>query len=128
MAQPAYDAPSNEFSPTQLVTDRDEVARLLEELHGIEAQIVRMYHLEGKSYQEISSAVGMPENSIGPTLSRAPRKKCAVPAWNKAAAGFSTLKTRLSWIADFLRYGLVRCGLIELRPAFLGASWERIGS
>jgi RNA polymerase sigma-70 factor, ECF subfamily len=74
VAQPAYDAPSNEFSPTQLVTDRDEVARLLEELHGIEAQIVRMYHLEGKSYQEISSAVGMPENSIGPTLSRAREK------------------------------------------------------
>jgi len=33
-----------------------------------------MYHLEGKSYQEISSAVGMPENSVGPTLSRARSK------------------------------------------------------
>ena len=54
--------------------DRDEVARLLEELEGPEAQVVRMYHLEGKSYQEISSAVGMPENSIGPTLSRARQK------------------------------------------------------
>jgi RNA polymerase sigma-70 factor (ECF subfamily) len=30
-----------------------------------------MYHLEGKSYQEISQVVGMPENSIGPILSRA---------------------------------------------------------
>ena len=75
VAQPAFEAqPSNEFSPAQIVTDRDEVARLLEELHGIEAQVVRMYHLEGKSYQEISSAVGMPENSIGPTLSRAREK------------------------------------------------------
>jgi RNA polymerase sigma-70 factor (ECF subfamily) len=74
VAQPLFEAPSNEYNPTQLVTDRDEVARLLEELHGIEAQIVRMYHLEGKSYQEISSAVGMPENSIGPTLSRAREK------------------------------------------------------
>src|SRR5207253_125857 len=62
------------FSPVQTVSDRDEVARLLQELEGMEAEVVRMYHLEGKSYQEISSAVGMPENSIGPTLSRAREK------------------------------------------------------
>jgi RNA polymerase sigma-70 factor (ECF subfamily) len=51
--------------------DREEIERLLEELDGAEAEIVRMYHLEGKSYHEISTAVGMPENSVGPTLSRA---------------------------------------------------------
>ncbi len=39
-----------------------------------EADVIRMYHLEGKTYQEISSSVGMPENSIGPTLSRARAK------------------------------------------------------
>ena len=33
-----------------------------------------MYHLEGKSYREISQSVGMPENSIGATLSRARSK------------------------------------------------------
>jgi RNA polymerase sigma-70 factor (ECF subfamily) len=54
--------------------NREEVERLLGELEGDEAEIVRMYHLEGKSYQEISSAVGMPENSVGPTLSRAREK------------------------------------------------------
>ena len=58
----------------QRVSDREEVERLLEELDGTEAEIVRLYHLEGKSYQEISSAVGMPENSVGPALSRARRK------------------------------------------------------
>ncbi len=56
------------------VSDRDEVERLMAGLDGDEAQIVRMYHLEGKSYQEISSAIGMPENSVGPTLSRAREK------------------------------------------------------
>jgi RNA polymerase sigma-70 factor (ECF subfamily) len=56
------------------LSDREEVARLLDELNGAEAQVVRMYHLEGKSYAEISAAVGMPENSIGPTLSRAREK------------------------------------------------------
>ena len=51
--------------------DREEVERLLEELEGPEAQVVRMFHLEGKSYAEISRALGIPENSIGPILSRA---------------------------------------------------------
>lgn len=61
--------------PRASVEDRlgnqEEVERLLGGLQGAEAQVVRMYHIEGRSYQEISSAVGMPENSIGPILSRA---------------------------------------------------------
>ena len=55
----------------QRLSDREEVLRLLDGLERSEAEVVRMYHLEGKSYQEISAAVGMPENSIGPVLSRA---------------------------------------------------------
>jgi RNA polymerase sigma-70 factor (ECF subfamily) len=51
--------------------DRDEIERLLRELDAVEADVVRMYHLEGKSYQEIGSAVGISENSVGPMLSRA---------------------------------------------------------
>jgi RNA polymerase sigma-70 factor (ECF subfamily) len=58
----------------QRVSDRDEVERLLGKLDGQEATIVRMYHLEGKSYQEISTATGIAENSVGPTLSRARQK------------------------------------------------------
>lgn len=65
-------APDPHFQ--QQLSDRDEVARLLEELEGTEAEVVRLYHLEGKSYREISSSTGMPENSIGPTLSRAREK------------------------------------------------------
>ena len=57
--------------PEQRLSDREQVERLLDELDGAEAEVVRLYHLEGKSYQEISAALGMPENSIGPTLSRA---------------------------------------------------------
>jgi RNA polymerase sigma-70 factor (ECF subfamily) len=44
---------------------------MLNTLNGIEAEVVRMYHLEGKTYQEISMQIGMAENSIGPILSRA---------------------------------------------------------
>lgn len=54
--------------------NREEIDRLLRELEGTEAEIVRLYHLEGKTYRQISTAVGMPENSIGPTLSRARAK------------------------------------------------------
>ncbi len=53
------------------IEDQDEVERLLSELQGTEATVVRMFHLEGKSYQEIGDAVGLAENSVGPMLSRA---------------------------------------------------------
>jgi RNA polymerase sigma-70 factor (ECF subfamily) len=53
------------------LSDREQVEQLLRELEGAEADVVRLYHLEGKSYYEISMATGMPENSIGPMLSRA---------------------------------------------------------
>jgi RNA polymerase sigma-70 factor (ECF subfamily) len=58
----------------QRVTDRDEVERLLEGLLDDEARIVRLYHLEGLTYQEISATVGIPENSVGPTLTRVREK------------------------------------------------------
>ncbi len=62
------------YAGEERVNDREQVERLLAGLDGAEARVVRMYHLEGKSYQEISSEVGMPENSVGPTLSRARQK------------------------------------------------------
>lgn len=58
----------------QRISDHEELDRLLNELRGSEAAVVRMYHLEGKTYQEISRVVGMPENSVGPMLSRARTK------------------------------------------------------
>jgi len=58
----------------QRFEDHDEIERLLQSLDGMEADIVRMYHLEGKSYQEIGSVVGISENSVGPLLSRAREK------------------------------------------------------
>ena len=56
------------------ISNRDEVERLLKSLSGPEAEIVRLYHLESKSYQEISGLIGIAENSVGPTLSRARAK------------------------------------------------------
>jgi RNA polymerase sigma-70 factor, ECF subfamily len=56
------------------LSNQEEVHRLLSELDGDEADIVRLYHLEGKTYHEISRETGVPENSIGPALSRARAK------------------------------------------------------
>jgi len=67
----AEDPPDSRSQPEQRLGNREEVHRLLEGLQATEAQVVKMYHLEGKSYHEISLAVGMSENSIGPILSRA---------------------------------------------------------
>jgi RNA polymerase sigma-70 factor (ECF subfamily) len=60
--------------PAERVSNREEVERLLGDLHENEARVVRMFHLEGKTYQEISTLTGVPENTIGPMLSRARAK------------------------------------------------------
>ena len=67
-------AVDNGDSPEERIQNREEVQRLLEGLDDREAQVVRLYHLEGRTYNEISSTVGVPVNSIGPTLSRARAK------------------------------------------------------
>jgi RNA polymerase sigma-70 factor (ECF subfamily) len=43
-------------------------------LSSEEASAIRMFHLEGKSYREIGTHLGLSENSIGPFLSRAREK------------------------------------------------------
>ncbi|MBM81212.1 MAG: RNA polymerase subunit sigma-70 [Planctomycetaceae bacterium] len=54
--------------------DQEELQILLKELDPKEADIVRQFHIEGRTYREISDSTGVPENSIGPTLNRAREK------------------------------------------------------
>ncbi len=56
------------------IADREEVEMLLGRLDSDEAQLVRLHHLEARSYGEISRITGMPLGSIGPALSRAREK------------------------------------------------------
>jgi RNA polymerase sigma-70 factor (ECF subfamily) len=70
----AAESPANTDGSEQRMTDREEVEQLMEHLDDTEAAVVRMYHLEGKTYQEISRTTGMPTNSVGPMLSRARAK------------------------------------------------------
>lgn len=58
----------------QMLEDREEVERLLASLEPNEAEVVRLYHIEGNTYEEISDIVGISTNSVGPLLSRAREK------------------------------------------------------
>lgn len=59
--------------------DREEIERLLGKLDAADARLIRLHHLEGRSYGEISRITGLPLGSIGPALSRARRKMRGTP-------------------------------------------------
>lgn len=73
-------AGANGAESEERISNREEIEALLAQLGGTEAQVVRLYHLEGHSYQEVSDQLGLPLNSIGPTLSRARAKLRAAGA------------------------------------------------
>ncbi len=67
------EAPATPPSQTGLETF-EEVARLLGKLPSRERQVVRLFFLEGRPYEEISTALNIPINSIGAILSRARKR------------------------------------------------------
>ena len=69
--QSTIDMSADERREVQRIDNRDEIQKMLAGLPDMEAKIVSQYHIEGRSYREISSGLGVPENSIGPALSRA---------------------------------------------------------
>jgi RNA polymerase sigma-70 factor (ECF subfamily) len=69
----------------------EEVQKLLNKLPSREREVVRLCYLEGRSYEEISTQLRIPVNSIGPILSRAKKRlrkgvKNAPPAARAQAA------------------------------------------
>ncbi len=54
--------------------DRESLEQAIERLSQGEARAVRMFHFEGKSYQDIAQILGMAPNSVGPFLSKARQK------------------------------------------------------
>ncbi|MBE6426711.1 MAG: sigma-70 family RNA polymerase sigma factor [Planctomycetaceae bacterium] len=58
-------------APEELIENMDEVLFLISRLPEREAKIVKMYHLEQRSYAEIAESLSIPVNTVGPTLSRA---------------------------------------------------------
>jgi len=64
-------AASAKERPDRRAELREEARWLLRQLRGEESQAIQMHHLEDKTYAEISRSLGIPENSVGPMLSRA---------------------------------------------------------
>jgi RNA polymerase sigma-70 factor (ECF subfamily) len=52
----------------------EQVQMILRKLPNRERQVVRLFYLEGRSYEEISTELNIPVNSIGPVLTRARAK------------------------------------------------------
>lgn len=52
----------------------EEVQQLLKRLPAKEREVVRLFYLEGRSYEEISTELQIPVNSIGPILTRSRQK------------------------------------------------------
>ncbi|MEZ6050529.1 MAG: sigma-70 family RNA polymerase sigma factor [Planctomycetaceae bacterium] len=69
--QAHVDAVRSNGTDIERVETVEDVQSMLSGLPSHEADVIRQFHLEGKSYREISGALGIPENTIGPTLSRA---------------------------------------------------------
>jgi RNA polymerase sigma-70 factor (ECF subfamily) len=66
--EPAVEAvaPPPEYS----VDNAEQVESLLSHLPPRERQVVRMFYIEGRTYDEISQELQIPRNSIGPILHR----------------------------------------------------------
>lgn len=56
------------------VDNTEEVETLLLKLPESEATAIRMFHLEHRSYGDIGTHIGIPENSVGPLLSKARKR------------------------------------------------------
>jgi RNA polymerase sigma-70 factor (ECF subfamily) len=59
---------------TQGLESLEEVEKLLSKLPTREREVVRLHYIEGRTYEEISTELNIPVNSIGPILSRARKK------------------------------------------------------
>jgi len=51
--------------------DIEELAHLMNQLPQRDADALRKFHVEGKSYRDIGTELGIEENSVGPFLTRA---------------------------------------------------------
>ncbi|RMF42625.1 MAG: sigma-70 family RNA polymerase sigma factor [Planctomycetota bacterium] len=78
---PAADSPveaiDRERNPLELVSQGEQAERLhasICKLPPRQQQLVSMYYLQGKTYEQISRETGIPIGSIGPTLARAQQR------------------------------------------------------
>jgi RNA polymerase sigma-70 factor (ECF subfamily) len=69
-----YEEPDDAPAALKGIESLEEVEKLLRKLPAAEREIVRLYYLEGRTYEEISTETDVPVNTIGSILSRARKK------------------------------------------------------
>ena len=76
------DTADDSVAAQRSVESLDEVERLLRKLSGRDREVVRLFYLEGRTYEEISTELDIPVNTLGAMLSRARTKlrEMAAPA------------------------------------------------
>lgn len=67
----ATSEPASTEDIASILERAEHVQELLGKLPEREAQAIRLFHLEHRSYAEIGTHLGIPENTVGPLLSRA---------------------------------------------------------
>jgi RNA polymerase sigma-70 factor (ECF subfamily) len=71
---PLPEVESEEMATSSGLESLEEVQRLLAKLPSREREVVRLHYIEGRTYEEISTQLNIPVNSIGPILTRARKK------------------------------------------------------
>jgi RNA polymerase sigma-70 factor, ECF subfamily len=72
--QPITDIPEDDTAAAKAMDKLDDVDALLRQLSGKPREVVRLFYLEGRTYEEISTELDLPVNSIGAVLTRAREK------------------------------------------------------
>jgi RNA polymerase sigma-70 factor (ECF subfamily) len=75
------------------VESLEEVERLLRKLSGRDREVVRLFYLEGHTYEEISTELDTPVNTIGAMLSRARTKLREMSATASSASQVRSIKS-----------------------------------
>jgi RNA polymerase sigma-70 factor (ECF subfamily) len=86
------EAPDDTEAATKALEKLEDVEALLRKLGGKDREIVRQFYLEGRTYEEISTELNIPVNTIGAVLTRARSKLrelsksyAEIPAYQPAA-------------------------------------------
>ncbi len=87
------DVPAPKLARDEELDNTEEVEKLLTRLSGRDREVVRLRHLEGRSYEEISTILDIPVNTIGPILARA-RTRMRKPAKDKASRDVPSSPTK----------------------------------
>jgi len=68
------EAPDDTAAAQKGIDSLEQVERLLRKLRGKDREVVRQFYLEGRTYEEISTELDIPVNTLGAMLSRARKK------------------------------------------------------